>query len=159
LEVRLEKERKQFKIPLMSRTLRCESAIEAEANKSKELLQRVTAKEAQIGELEEKIENLGGIEDIITSRAEFKREVVGMMVEEVEKLAEAEALLQCRVEVIKRVRNAKVEIGRTRQGEFIARKLEEIEKARMEVEDKLMQSQAEMRCDSSAKYRLGFQAE
>jgi chromosome segregation ATPase len=127
----------------MSRTLRCESAIEAEANKSKELLQRVTAKEAQIGELEEKIENLGGIEDIITSRAEFKREVVGMMVEEVEKLAEAEALLQCRVEVIKRVRNAKVEIGRTRQERFIAQKLEEIEKARMEVEDKLMQSQAE----------------
>jgi hypothetical protein len=143
LEVRLEKERKQFKNTLDVQNAQMQSAIEAEANKSKELLQRVTAKEAQIGELEEKIENLEGLKTSLEVELNSEREVVGMMVEEVEKLAEAEALLQCRVEVIKEL-ESKVEMGELAR-EILSQKLEEIEKARMEVEDKLMQSQAE--CD------------
>jgi Ankyrin repeats (many copies) len=141
LEARLEKERKQFNSTLDVQKAQMQSVIEAEVVKSKELLQHVAAKGAEIGELEEKVENPEAVKISLEVEPNSEREVVGMMVEEVKKLSELEALLENKVELIKDL-EFKVEMGELAR-EILSQKLEEIEKARMEATDKLNQTQAE----------------
>ena len=152
LEARLDKERKQHTNALDIQKAEMQTLIDAEAEKNKELTERLHIQETETSKLQEELESLGALKATLEVELNSEREMTEMMVEEVEKLQSMEMLVSNTMEKVKEL-ESKIEMGNAER-EMLSQKSTELEKARIAAMDSWSKTKAELESERESNAEL-----